>query len=128
MSSSKQLGTKSSKQQQRWKLFILGGIITFVVVNIIHSNQSYYALYQIVNQNNNYDHQYLSLESIDNDYLELQRQENITVTRVATDLERNQTIALAKFAVETCNSMDLDIFAGFGTLLGSMRHHDFIPW
>lgn len=123
MSSSKQLGTKSIKQQQRWKLFILGGIITFVVVNIIHSNQSYYAQYQIVNQNNNF-----SLESIDNDYLELQRQENITVTRVATDLERNQTIALAKFAVETCNSMGLDIFAGFGTLLGSMRHHDFIPW
>lgn len=123
MSSSKQLGTKSSKQQQRRKLFILGGIITFVVVNIIHSNQSYYAQYQIVNQNNNF-----SLKSIDNDYLELQRQENITVTRVATDLERNQTIALAKFAVETCNSMGLDIFAGFGTLLGSMRHHDFIPW
>ena len=77
MSSSKQLGTKSSKQQQRRKLFILGGIITFVVVNIIHSNQSYYAQYQIVNQNNNF-----SLKSIDNDYLELQRQENIiTVTR-----------------------------------------------
>jgi hypothetical protein len=50
--SSRQLGKKSSIQQQR---LILGGIITFVVAHIIHSNQSNFAQYQYQNDNHNYD-------------------------------------------------------------------------
>ena len=71
-----------------------------------------------------------TLPGTHNNILEhLWQKENVTeVVRVTTELERSQLIELAKFAHEACSSIGISIFAGYGTLLGGLRHHDIIPW
>jgi len=121
--SAKKIGRKSKQRQS----LILGGIFVFlvgyIVPRIVYLDPNAPGKYQMVGQ----DHDHLAVK-MGNDFLEVQRLENIKVLRVMTDVERTQTMALAQFAHKTCESMGLDIFADAGTLLGSMRHHDFIPW
>ena len=37
-------------------------------------------------------------------------------------------LGILKFIDKTCNELNLKYYLAFGTLLGAIRHHGFIPW
>lgn len=47
---------------------------------------------------------------------------------VPKDKFRQASLAIFKKVLEVCNKLDIDVWVTYGTLIGAVRHHGFIPW